>query len=154
MPKVCLWDGEGSCLCPSSSWLHVKQKVKIKHGNKTLMKKQTFQSDLAKREKNKPQSQKVESLVNVCVVVPEVQVFRVFQTSIDELFELAVHFWHKLREGKLLGEGKLAEIGEKHWLKCYSNIGYHTSPKLISCETLLSFLCTKIKCWSMSSYAV
>lgn len=69
---------------------------------------------MAKRGK-KTQSPKVESLVNIGVVVPEVQVFRVFQTSIDELFELAVHFWHKLREGKLLGERKLAEVGEKQY---------------------------------------
>lgn len=41
------------------------------------------------------------------------QVFRVFQTSIDELFELAVDFWHKLREGKLLWEGKLEEMEQR-----------------------------------------
>lgn len=40
------------------------------------------------------------------------EVFRVFQTSVDELLELAVDFWHKLREGKLLGEGKLKEKEE------------------------------------------
>lgn len=39
--------------------------------------------------------------------VPEVQIFRVFKTSVDELFKLAVDFWHKLGEGKLLGERKL-----------------------------------------------
>ena len=47
----------------------------------------------------------------LCVSVPEVQVFGVFQTRVDELFELAVHFWHKLGEGKLLGERKLEETG-------------------------------------------
>lgn len=41
------------------------------------------------------------------------QVFRVFQTGVDELFELAVDFWHKLGEGKLLGERKLEETEQK-----------------------------------------
>lgn len=39
--------------------------------------------------------------------VPEVQVFGVLQTSIDELFKLAIDFRHKLRERKLLRKGKL-----------------------------------------------
>lgn len=51
-----------------------------------------------------------EPMTNVVGVnVPEVQVFRVFKTRVDELFELAVDFWHKLGEGKLLGERKLDE---------------------------------------------
>lgn len=62
--------------------------------------------------------------------VPEMQVFRVFQTSIDELFELAVDFWHKLGEGKLLGERKLEEIEHKTGIK-YDFI-----------QTLLHNLCT------------
>lgn len=47
-------------------------------------------------------------LSSVCDV-PQMQVFGVFQTSVDELFELAVDLRNKLREGKLLGEGKLQE---------------------------------------------
>lgn len=49
----------------------------------------------------------------VCVNVPEVQVFRVFKTSVDELFKLAVDFWHKLGEGKLLGERKLDKTEQR-----------------------------------------
>lgn len=49
----------------------------------------------------------------MCTSVPEVQVFGVFQTSVDELFKLAVDFWHKLRERKLLREGKLEEKSKR-----------------------------------------
>lgn len=49
----------------------------------------------------------------LCASVPEMQIFRVLQTGVDELFELTVDFWHKLGEGELLGEGKLEEIEQK-----------------------------------------
>lgn len=72
---------------------------------------QEFKSYLQKRANR---SGKCRHLVNVWPntslrQIPEVQVFRVFQTGIDELFKLAVDFWHKLGERKLLGEGKLEE---------------------------------------------
>lgn len=59
------------------------------------------------------------------------QVFRVFQTGVDELFELAVDFWHKLGEGKLLGERKLEETEQKKIKKLRE-----TSPDVIPCAIL------------------
>lgn len=53
----------------------------------------------------------------VCASVPEVQVFWVFQASVDELFKLAVDFWHELRERKLLREGKLEEKSKRIMIK-------------------------------------
>lgn len=58
------------------------------------------------------------------------QVFRVFQTGVDELFELAVDFWHKLGEGKLLGKRKLEETEEK------KKKLRETSPDVIPCAIL------------------
>lgn len=41
------------------------------------------------------------------------QILRVLQAGIDELLQLTVDFWHKLGEGKLFREGKLANTEDK-----------------------------------------